>query len=24
LDVSAKVRARGNTYERQLRSCGRS
>jgi hypothetical protein len=24
LDVSAKVRARGNTYERQLRICGRS
>ena len=24
LDVSAKVRARGKTYERQLRSCGRS
>lgn len=24
LDVSAKVRTRGNTYERQLRSCGRS
>ena len=24
LDVSAKVRARGNTYERQLRSCRRS
>ena len=24
LDVSAKVRARGNTYERQLLSCGRS
>jgi len=24
LDVSVKVRARGTTYERQLRSCGRS